>query len=186
MLDRWFYKHKGRIGEPVTLAGLQDLADQGQLSPTDLIWPSGKRPEEGIYALNAVNFPAGSAEEAAAPDWLGEAPPEDVSADELSSLFRHDSGATAQKTAGGGPDWLADVERAEQREPRGPDRAVRVRRRAPRPAPKPAEEVPTPDTPAEPPVRRKARSSFLFGVVVGAVGTLVVVGGIALAAWCWF
>jgi hypothetical protein len=174
MLDRWFYKHNGKIGEPVTLAGLQVLADRGEISPTDLIWPDGKRPADGIHALNAVNFPSHSSSEPAAPDWL----------DNLSAAEGVEVAPSPSTVPGNVPDWLADVEQAEHSEPRGPDRAVRIQPRAPRrrqaaKARSPENEAPA----ATPTMPAPGRSRFVLGVVVGVVGTLLTVGAAALAAW---
>jgi protein phosphatase len=69
MSDSWYYLHQGTTYGPATRATLGTLASQGQLAPTDLVWPEGDTAILGVPASKVVSFPP-EAHQPAVPDWL--------------------------------------------------------------------------------------------------------------------
>jgi hypothetical protein len=77
MAEQWFYSNDGRQLGPVSEAALRELAAQGQLLPTDLVWTEGM--SSWVPAASARGlFPAGGAAAPAAtasmPDPVPEVP----------------------------------------------------------------------------------------------------------------
>ena len=126
MSDGWFYTHLGETCGPVGADTLNELAEGGDLDPTDLIWRAGEGPADAAEAGRVLIFfvaggkprprsagaqPPGRAAPARGPvpPWLGELA---------------DAGAGGAAPGAGSPvgpvDWLQDVRRAEQKPPRRP------------------------------------------------------------------
>jgi hypothetical protein len=135
MRDGWYYKHGGLTLGPVTLPGLQNLADKGELSPTDLIWPVGKDPRSAIEAQRAVTFPSGessdppsSAKPATPPKRVAQKPTRKTRAtnapagsmpDWVAGLPDAEPAADQPAASSSSlPDWLEDVRQAQENPPK--------------------------------------------------------------------
>src|SRR5271166_3081088 len=102
MIDRWYYTHNGRMQGPVSAAQLRQLATDGMLIPTDLIWPEGRQQSEAVPAQAAIDFSSPAAPSSplnTKPDWL-----DDI------------RGAAKAEKKPAEPDWLDDVRAAEEDE----------------------------------------------------------------------
>jgi len=106
MMSGWYYKHDGRTQGPVTLPGLQHLAD-----PEDLIWPVGKDPRTAIQAQLAVIFRS-RAEPTRLPKTVVY-PRESPTT--VAGGKQADTAPALEKPGSTVPDWLADILAAERR-----------------------------------------------------------------------
>jgi serine/threonine protein phosphatase PrpC len=113
MIDRWYYMHGGQTLGPVTAAQLRQLMSNGQLDPSDLLWPEGRQPNEAVPAQAAVNCtpPSAAAVDCTPPlasvvenkpDWLDD--------------IRAATGTEPKPIPSSQPDWLDDVRVAEENE----------------------------------------------------------------------
>ncbi len=56
-MERWYFSCDGETFGPVTLAELQQLADEGTLEPGDLVWSAGMADWQPAFRVPAVRFP---------------------------------------------------------------------------------------------------------------------------------
>jgi serine/threonine protein phosphatase PrpC len=100
MIDRWFYQRADKTFGPVTAAMLRQMAANGQLLPTDYIWPEGVDPSRAVAAQSALDFStAPPPRTASMPDWM----------DDLRQIEQK---APPPLAAAKPPDWLADIRQA--------------------------------------------------------------------------
>jgi hypothetical protein len=116
MTDQWYYTHAEGVHGPVTGADLRRLAHSGGLLPTDLIWPVGWEPLDGVPAEAALRFPEappadplGGVVPPSFPNWLPELAAALASGEDLASLPSPPPHL-----------WLPDVSRAEGSDPPAP------------------------------------------------------------------
>ncbi len=69
MSDSWFYLHQGTTHGPVTARTLRELAAEGKLAPTDLVWAKGDHATLAVPAHKVISFSSGPSP-TAVPDWL--------------------------------------------------------------------------------------------------------------------
>lgn len=99
MTMKWFYVHGDVIEGPITSDVLQRLALAGTIGPQDLIWPEGSSRSSAVEAQSALLFPVSLPEINPLPD-----PP-----DPLPEPARSESVPVPL------PDWLTDVQSADER-----------------------------------------------------------------------
>jgi protein phosphatase len=161
MADRWYYTHAGQTHGPVTAAALRQLAAGGRLAPTDPVWPEGGDAARAVQAQAAMQFPASPAAGAPVPDWLNDVRGQEPMTPPAAEIL---------PAAGGSPEWLQDVQQAEEleqeflsipwdAEPVPADaepieaEPVEVLEEVVEPAPAPAPARPAPAAPASAPAR---------------------------------
>jgi hypothetical protein len=111
----WFYQHGNETHGPIATDAIKELARQGLLTPTDLLWPEGSKIEYAIEAQAALDFSSLGCIAAAPP-----ATP-DVKPSSKAPVPVVDITPTEVKPAEVGlPDWLADVQKMEGRGPSQP------------------------------------------------------------------
>jgi serine/threonine protein phosphatase PrpC len=70
MPEAWYFARAETVTGPVTTSTLAQLAAEGRLAPTDLVWPEGQSRALAGPAQNVVYFPDTSLAGELVPDWL--------------------------------------------------------------------------------------------------------------------